>query len=148
VTTPKTIVVGYDGGEPAGRALDRAIDEAHESGAHLVVIAVADLPLNPEGPQSFGALDDSPVRMVLDEPAELEPVLAGARERVESAGLAAEYVWAVGDPAGAIVAAARDHRANLIVVGSHHHSRLGRLLGSDVAAEVRRQAGCDLISVE
>jgi nucleotide-binding universal stress UspA family protein len=54
----------------------------------------------------------------------------------------------VGDPARAIVGAASDRRAALIIVGSHHHSLLGRLLGSDVAGEVRREAGCDVISVE
>ena len=86
--------------------------------------------------------------MVLEEPAELEGVLAEARERIESAGLTADYVWAVGDPARAIVATARDRSACLIIVGSHHHSLFGRLLGADVAAEVRREAGCDVLSVE
>lgn len=143
-----TIVVGYDGEEPARRALDRAIDEARTSNAHLVVVAVAEMSLNPEGPQNFGTLDDTPMSMIpLVEPAELEPVLAGAREHVESAGLTADYVWAAGEPAGAIVGAARDRKATLIVVGSHHHSLFGRLLGADVAAEVKREAGCDVIAV-
>jgi nucleotide-binding universal stress UspA family protein len=148
VTSSSTIVVGYDSGEPASRALDRAIEEARSSGAHLVVVAVAEMPLNPEGPQSFGTLDDTPARMILVEPAEVEGALAEARERIEPEGLPADYVWAVGDPAHAIVATARDRGATFIVVGSHHHSLLGRLLGSDVAADVRREAGCDVISVE
>jgi len=45
-----TIVVGYDGAAPASRALDRAIEEARKSRAQLLVIAVAEMPLNPEGP--------------------------------------------------------------------------------------------------
>jgi nucleotide-binding universal stress UspA family protein len=148
VTSPETIVVGYDGGKPATRALERAIEQARSTAAHLVVVAVAELPLNPEGPQSFGTLDDTPVRMVLVEPSELEGVLAEARERIEPEGLTADYVWSVGDPARAIIATARDRRATLIVIGSHHHGLFGRLLGSDVAAEVRREAGCDVLSVE
>jgi nucleotide-binding universal stress UspA family protein len=143
-----TIVVGYDGEEPAQRALDRAIEEARGSKARLVVVAVAEMSLNPEGPQNFGTLDDTPMRMVpLVEPPELEPVFAAARSRVESAGLSADYVWAAGEPAGAIVGAARDRKATLIVVGSHHHGLLGRLLGADVAAEVKREAGCDVVAV-
>jgi nucleotide-binding universal stress UspA family protein len=141
-----TIVVGYDSGAPANRALDRAIEEARKSRAQLLVIAVAEMPLNPEGPQNFGTLDDTPARMIpLVEPAELEPVLATARERIESAGLTAEYMWAAGEPASAIVDAARDRGAELIVVGSHHHGLFARVLGPDVATQVKRDAGCDVV---
>lgn len=141
-----TIVVGYDGAEPARRALDRAIEEARNAPARLLVIAVEEMPLNPEGPQSFGTLDDSPARMIpLVEPAELEPVLAGAKERIEAAGLTGEYVWAAGEPAGAIVGAARERGAKLIVIGSHHHGLLARVLGPDIATQVKRDAGCDVI---
>jgi nucleotide-binding universal stress UspA family protein len=141
-----TIVVGYDGAAPASRALDRAIEEARAARAQLLVVAVAEMPLNPEGPQNFGTLDDTPARMIpLVEPAELEPVLAEARDRVDAAGLTAEFVWAAGEPADAIVGAARERGAALIVIGSHHHGLLARVLGPDVATQVRRDAGCDVI---
>jgi nucleotide-binding universal stress UspA family protein len=144
-----TIVVGYDGAERSSKALDRAIDEAREDHAKLVVVAVAEMPLNPEGPQNFGTLDDSPARMIpLVEPPELEPVLAEAKERVESAGLTGEYMWAAGDPANEIVEAAKDRGAGLIVIGSHHHGMLARILGADVAAQIKRDAGCDVIVAE
>jgi nucleotide-binding universal stress UspA family protein len=141
-----TIVVGYDGAAPASRALDRAIEEARAARAQLLVVAVAEMPLNPEGPQNFGTLDDTPARMIpLVEPAELEPVLAEARDRVDAAGLTAEFVWAAGEPADAIVGAARERGAALIVIGSHHHGLLARVLGPDVATQVKRDAGCDVI---
>jgi nucleotide-binding universal stress UspA family protein len=141
-----TIVVGYDGVERSSRALDRAIDEARNDGAKLVVVAVAEMPLNPEGPQNFGTLDDSPARMIpLVEPPELEPILAEAKERIEAAGLTGEYMWAAGDPANEIVEAAKDRGAKLIVIGSHHHSLFARILGPDVATQVKHDAGCDVI---
>lgn len=144
-----TIVVGYDGAEPAQTALDRAIEEARKERAQLLVVAVAEMPLNPEGPQNFGTLDDSPARMIpLVEPAELEPILAQARERVDAAGLTGEYMWAAGEPANEIVSVARDRGAELIVIGSHHHSLLARVLGPDVATQVKRDAGCDVIVAE
>jgi nucleotide-binding universal stress UspA family protein len=144
-----TIVVGYEDAEPARLALDRAIDEARSSGGHLVVVAVVELPLDPEGPQSFGTLDDTPAQMIpLVEPPELEGALAAARERIESAGVSADYVWDVGEPAGAIIAAARDRGAELVVVGKGHHGRLARWLGADTAAEVERGAGCKVIVVD
>ena len=72
-----TIVVGYDGAERSGKALDRAIDEAREVRAKFVVVVVAGDAAEPGGPQNFGTLDDSPARMIpLVEPPELEPVLA------------------------------------------------------------------------
>jgi nucleotide-binding universal stress UspA family protein len=143
------IVVGYDGEDAADRALERAIEEARSAHAKLVVVAVSEMPLNPEGPQNFGTLDDSPARMIpLVEPADLGPVFEEARERIDRAGVRADYVWAAGEPSNAIVAAARDHNARLVVLGSHHHSWLSRLAGGDVAAQVKRDAGCDVLVVE
>jgi nucleotide-binding universal stress UspA family protein len=145
----RRIVVGYDGNEAAERALDRAIEEARGSHAQLVVVAVTEMPLNPEGPQNFGSLDDNPVDMIpLVEPPELEQVLATARERVDAAGVVADYVWAVGAPSDAIIGAARDRGADLVVLGAHHHGLLTRMLGTDVASEVKRSAGCDVLVVE
>jgi nucleotide-binding universal stress UspA family protein len=144
-----TIVVGYDGDEAASRALDRAIEEARTSKAHLLLVAVAEMPLNPEGPQNFGSLDDNPVDMIpLVEPPELEPIFLKARERLGAAGLSADYTWAAGNPAAAIVGAARERSAYLIVLGSHHHGLFARALGTDVASEVKRSAGCDVIVVD
>jgi nucleotide-binding universal stress UspA family protein len=113
------------------------------------VLAVAEMPLNPEGPQNFGTLDDSPATMIpLAEPPELTPVLGRAQERVEAAGLKADYVWAAGDPAQEIVVAARERGADVVVVGHHHHGLMGRLLGEDVAAGVKHAAGCEVIAVD
>ena len=144
-----TIVVGYDDHDAAKRALDRALEEAKASGAQLVVVSVVELPLDPEGPQNFGTLDDSPARMIpLVVPEELEPVLAHARERVAAEGVSADFLWAAGDPANVLVDVARDRKASLVVVGSHHHSFLAKLVGADVAAEVKRSAGADVVVVE
>ena len=142
----RTILVGYDGLDPADRALDRAVDEARAGSAKLVVLAVAEMPLDPEDPQNFGTLDDGPPAMIpMTVPPELERVLARARERVEAAGLRADYVWAAGQPAQEIVDAARDRSVDLVVLGHHHHGFLGRLFGEDVAAGVKREAACEVI---
>lgn len=145
----KTFVVGFDSSEAASHALDRAIEEARASHGRIVVVTVDAMPLNPEGPQNFGTLDDTPVQMMpLVQPPELEPVVAAARERVEAAGVRADFMWAAGDPATEILAAARDNKADAIVLGAHHHGFFGRLLGNDVAAGVRREADCDVVVVE
>jgi nucleotide-binding universal stress UspA family protein len=144
-----TIVVGYDGHESSDRALDRAIEAARDANAKLVVLSVFELPFNPEGPQNFASIEPNEVDFLpLDEPPpELEPTLARARARVEAAGLEADYEWAAGDPADSIVGTARDRSASLVVLGAHEHSWLGRLVGSDVAKEVRDRVDCEVEAV-
>jgi len=143
-----TILIGFDDSEGAGRALDRAIAEATSSGDTLVVLAVFEMLLDPEGPQNFGNINEGAEMMPLVEPPELEPIFALARERVEAAGLEADYVWAVGNAADKIAATARDRGARMVVLASHHHGFLSRLLGTDVAVEVERELGSSVVVVD
>jgi nucleotide-binding universal stress UspA family protein len=143
-----TILIGFDDSEGAGRALDRAIAEASASGDMLVVLSVFEMLLDPEGPQNFGNINEGAEMMPLVEPPELEPILARARERVEAAGLEADYVWAVGNAADKIAATARDRGARMVVLASHHHGFLSRLLGTDVAVEVERELGSSVVVVD
>jgi len=143
-----TILIGYDDSEGAIRALDRAIAEAKSSGDTLVVLAVLERLFDPEGPQNFGNINESAEMMPLVEPPELESLFARARERIETAGLEADYVWAVGNAADKIGATARDRDARLVVLGSQHHGFLARLIGTDVAAEVERELGSSVLVVE
>ena len=142
------IVVGYDDKPPAQQALERAIAEAKSSGAELVVVAVEEMTFDPEGPQSFGALDSPPEMIPLVAPAHLEAVLERVRSRLADEGVAADFVWGAGEPASEIVGVARERHASLVVLGSHHHGVMGRLFGADVAAEVKRQLGADLVVVD
>ena len=141
-------MIGFDDGEGASRALDHAIAEAVSSGDRLVVISVMEMLFDPEGPQSFGSLTEEAQMIPLVEPAELEPVIAKARARVEAAGIEADYVWAVGNPADKIAATARDRKARLVVLAAHHHGFLGRLFGTDVAADVERELGSSVVAVD
>ena len=143
-----TIVIGFDDSDGASRALDHAIAEAGSSADTLVVVAVFEMMFDPEGPQSFGSLGEMPEMMPLVEPAELEPIFAKARERVEAAGLTADYVWAVGNASEKITSTARDREARLVVLSSHHHGFLGRLLGTDVAGEVEHELGARVVVVD
>ena len=47
-----------------------------------------------------------------------------------------------------IVNTARERKARLIVVGTHHHGFLSRVFGADVAGDVRREADCEVLVVE
>jgi nucleotide-binding universal stress UspA family protein len=144
------VVVGYDGGNGAEQVLERAIDEARDTRSALVVVAVVEMPLDPDGLQNFGTLDDSPApERPATAPPELVSLLGAARRQVEEAGgVRADFVWAVGEPAHQILEVARERRASLVVVGHHHHGLFTRLLGEDVARDVERAAQCEVIVVE
>jgi nucleotide-binding universal stress UspA family protein len=145
----KVILVGYDGDAAAGRALDRAIEEAKSSHGRLLVVGVAEVALDPTIPPNFATLDNVPGGPLdLAMPAELEQILGHARSRIEKAGVEADFLWAAGDPAQVIIDAARDQKADLIVLGSHHRSLLNRIFEADVAEAVMHHTGCDLLVVE
>jgi nucleotide-binding universal stress UspA family protein len=141
------VLVGFDDSAAARRALARAIDEARARRARLVVLSVFEVPLDPQVDRFFGTLDDIAdwEGQPISPPPELVGLLTEARDEVEAAGVNAEFRWAAGEPADAIVEAARDVRADVVVLGEHHHGFLAGLFGSDVAAEVERELGSAVI---
>ena len=143
----RRILVGYDGSDGGRRALDRAIAEARESRAHITVLSVVNLPLDLDVPRNFGTLDDISAHEgdPLSPPPEVVAHLGDARDRLVAAGLDADLAWAAGEPGRAIVDTARRINAKVIVLGERHHGFLGSLFGADVDAEVKREAGCDVI---
>lgn len=144
-----SILVGYDRSAASVRALERAAAEARKTHARLIVLAVLEMPLDPRDPHQFGtAGDGTPITGPFAEPPEITEILDDARSRLEQAGVAAEYLWAPGEPARLIVDIAGERRASAIVVGHHHHGMLGRLFGTDVAADVEREADCTVILVD
>jgi nucleotide-binding universal stress UspA family protein len=143
----RRILVGYDGSAGGRRALDRAVAEARESRARIVVLSVLNVPLDLDVPRNFGTLDDISSRedAELAAPPELVGHLTEARDRLAADGFDAELIWAAGEPGHVIVDTAKEIRAHVIVLGEHHHGRLGGLFGADVDAEVQRAAGCEVI---
>src|SRR6266511_136732 len=110
----KTIVLGYDGTDPAQRALERAADLVQAFGSKLVVTSVAPVLVSPG--RTMGAIDPA------DTPEEHEGELAQARAFLEERGITAEYQPAVGEPAETILEVAERDNADLIVVGTREPS--------------------------
>jgi len=143
----RRILVGYDGSDGGKRALERAIAAAHESHGRVTVLSVANAPLDLDVPRNFGTLDDisADEGKALPPPPDVVAHLTEASERLASAGLEANLIWKVGDPGRAIVESAKEIRAQVIILGEHHHGLLGNLFGADVDAAVQREAGCAVI---
>jgi nucleotide-binding universal stress UspA family protein len=141
------VLVGFDDSAAARRALERGIAEAQTRRTRLVVLSVFEVPLDPQVDRFFGTLDDIAVweGKPIAPPPELVGLLTQARDEVEAAGVQADFMWAAGEPANAIVEAARDTRADVVVLGEHHHGFLAGLFGGDVAAAVERELGSAVI---
>ena len=130
------IVVGYDGSEPAKRALQRGVDLAKD-GDQIVVVASAE-PHPRSGPTGGAHRDPSEYqqrRGDLDE----------AKQFVSERGLDAELVEAHGDPGTAIVEAATE--TDLIIVGSRGLNPIQRMLLGSVSSKVVHRAPCDVLVV-
>jgi|ERR1700733_905051 nucleotide-binding universal stress UspA family protein len=135
----KTILIGYDEGEPAKRALERAAQLAKALDAKLVVTSVAPVTTTATA-RSIGT---DPLETSADHRAELHD----AHVYLESVGLTADYIEAVGHEADSILEAARTRSADMIVVGSREVSALQRLLGQSVSDAVSHGAHCDVLIV-
>jgi nucleotide-binding universal stress UspA family protein len=146
-----TIVVGYEGKDGSERVLDAAIAAVRESGGKLVVAVAEYLPVDPGMPSMVYDVSGSAVPLPAPDqpiPPALEPIIERAKQHIEAAGLAAQYVWGVGDPARLIVETANELSAAKIVIGATSHGFFGRLLGDDNEAEVKREATCEVVVVD
>jgi nucleotide-binding universal stress UspA family protein len=141
------VVVGYDGREESERALEYALEEAASREVPVVVLVVAAMPyeyVDPYGPGVPGLA--APMTPIPEQgPLEVQPLLEHARRRLEETGCPGEAVWGLGDPVSEILRVADERKASAIVVGTHHHSALGRLLGTDTAADLVRESRCDVL---
>jgi nucleotide-binding universal stress UspA family protein len=115
------IVVGYDGGEGAGGALDVALVLCQDLDAELVVVFGYGLPL-PER-------QSADYREALHELG--EKFVREAVERAEAAGVQASSELVFEKAPQALVDAGVKHGARLLVVGAHGEGPIkGALLGS------------------
>lgn len=120
----KKILVAYDGGEPARRALDLAVELAQRFGATVGVVSVT--PVHP-GRVAVDPWDDREVH--LGELLEAQTIL---RDK----GIEAEMLAPAGDTASTIERVAVDGGFDTIVIGSRGLGALSRTLQGSVSEHV------------
>lgn len=124
----KRILVAYDGGEPARRALETAADLARAFGAEVSVISVV--------PQRTGRFptdpwDDRPIH---------DAELREAASALKARGVHARLLEPSGDPAGQIERVAAEGEYDTVVVGSRSLGAIGRVLTGSVSVHVAAHA--------
>lgn len=129
----KHILLAYDGGEPAKRALDTAIDLTKKFDATLSVVSV--VPTYP-GRSPVAPWDDRSVHA---------EELVEARKLLEAQGIEAEMIEPAGDPAKQIERIAAAGKFDTIVIGSRGLGTLGRVLQGSVSEHVATHADATVV---
>jgi nucleotide-binding universal stress UspA family protein len=143
--TYSTVVVGTDGSETAERAVRHAGRLAASGGVRLVIVT-AYTSHDDAVARKSGAPED--VRWMLTDRSLAEEQARKGRTLAKEEGATDVRVEAAaGDPAEVVLAAARDARADLIVVGSKGLTSPARFVLGSVASSVSHHAPCDVLIV-
>lgn len=151
------ILIGYDGSECADAALDDLNQAGLPETGEIHILSVAEVWLPPPPPSGYEIVEEAETA---ESPADLQREFAkhcaAAKEMLALAGRARERVktlfpnWKVsadsscGSPAWELVAKADEWNPDLIVVGSHGRTALGRLVMGSVSQRVLAEARCSV----
>lgn len=127
------ILLAYDGGEPARRALEQTIELAKRFGAQVGVISV--VPVHP-GRAPIDPWDDRTVHA---------EELLEARKALREVGIEAELLEPGGDPAKMIEHLADERGYDTIVIGSRGLNALTRMLQGSVSDHVATHAHATVV---
>jgi nucleotide-binding universal stress UspA family protein len=131
------ILIAYDGSEPARRALDYSARVQPDD--EVAVISVA--PALIEGPRTRAYTDPS-------SPPDLHrELLDHAVAILAEAGVKAEPIHLIGNPASEILDLADSRGVELIVIGRSGKSAIKRFLMGAVSDRVVEHAHCDVLVV-
>ncbi len=129
----KKILIAYDGGDPARRALDTAADLARLTGASVSVVSV--VPVHP-GRSPVDPWDDTSTHA---------QELLEARRIMAEQGIEVELIEPTGDPAATIERIAEDGGFDTVVVGSRGLNLMSRVLQGSVSEHVATHAKATVV---
>jgi nucleotide-binding universal stress UspA family protein len=137
--TVRTILHPTDFSEPSGYAFNLACALARDYGARLVVLHVTPPPVIVYGGGMAPPL-----------PADYEDRLREQLRQVvpPDPKVAVEHRLVEGDMAAEILRIAGETKCDLIVMGTHGRTGLGRMLMGSVAEQVVRKASCPVVTVK
>jgi nucleotide-binding universal stress UspA family protein len=144
--TCKTILVATDGSKYSEAAAAEAVGMAKSCGADLIVVTAVHA-------ESSAPLDIVSSQMQKDliagkELTAAENTITFVKELATKEQVKASALIYAGNPADVIIHAARDKKADIIVVGSHGRTGIDRLLLGSVAERVIGTADCATLVVK
>jgi nucleotide-binding universal stress UspA family protein len=141
----RRILHASDFSRPSRRAFAQAVQLAQLARAELTLVHVLGSPMPYVGdgyipPQVYD-------QVLADLRERARKALVRLVARAKASGVKAKGLLVEGTPAEAIVRAARSRRADLIVMGTHGHTGLARVVLGSVAARVVAAAACPVLTV-
>ena len=150
------ILIGYDGSACAEAALDDLQRAGLPTDSEAFVLAVAEVWLPPPPPSAYEIVEGREVRpaaasegayrraeLALKEARELAQ-RAGNRLQVNNPAWTVRHEASYGSPAWELVSRADDWKPDLVVVGSHGRTALGRFVLGSVSQRVVTEARCSV----
>ncbi len=141
-----TIVVGTDGSPTADIAVSRAGELADALGAEVHVVSSYHTWLAGGWVGAAGGIALAELTAAEQARKHAEEVVAGARARLEGAGVPVHTHIRSEEPAQALVTVANEQRARMIVVGGRGMTGARRMLGS-IPNRVSHHARCAVLIV-
>jgi nucleotide-binding universal stress UspA family protein len=142
----RSIVVGTDGSDTAGKAVQEAIDLAKSVGASVYVVSAYEpVPQARLREEARQAPED--LQWMINPREDVDSTLSDAADVVREAGLDVETFAREGDPADAILDVAEERDADLIVVGNKGMTGARRFLLGSVPNKVSHHAPCSVLIV-
>ena len=140
------IVVGTDGSETAGIAIEQAVQLAAAVGAQLEIVSAYE-PV-PESRLRVEAQQAPPdVQWAIGPREDVEALLARAAAQASEAGVPVHTHARQGDPADAILDVAEETDAGLVVVGNKGMTGAKRFLLGSVPNKVSHHAPCSVLII-
>jgi nucleotide-binding universal stress UspA family protein len=147
----RSVLVGVDGSENSGRALDFALDLAEKFGASITILNVSEALVMSAVPQESAAYPSGSVAVLAkDLRAIQDEVISKNVEhaRAVKPNLPVSSMVREGDAASEIVNAAKDGGFDVIVVGHRGTSKMRELFLGSVSEKVAHNAPCPVVIVK
>lgn len=133
------ILLGVDDAEAASESLRTIVEQCRAEQTEVMVLHMLQ-PASAAPPQmGFGYAPE-----LIEEKTAVEPMMERIAGQLRGAGFDARIRIEVGDVRDGILGCAADWKADLIVMGSHGHNGLQRLLLGSVSDYVARHAKCSV----
>ena len=142
----RTIVVGTDGSETAGKAVREAAELAKQLGATLDLVSAYEPVSNQRLREESRQVPDD-LQWMVNPREDVDATLKQAAAGLEGMGIEINTFAREGDPADAILDVAEERQADLIVVGNKGMTGAKRFLLGSVPNKVSHHAPCSVMII-